>query len=182
MRYFDHKQMFCSSFLPLVSVADSFFFFPDSFLKLLWLWRAFSGDVLSPSCRLHLLSAYYRTASSSTHRCGLISMLGLFSNPFFPYLFCCSISPRLTGKCSIKQALVSVWQVPIILEWLFTFWHGSTQGYRLMSSWTKSPNGSQWKQFWWEPRRWDPKMLLMVLLDLKLEQNQRNGPSSINLL
>lgn len=168
MRYFDHKQMFCSNFLPLVSVADSFFFF------LILFWNCYDhGERSAVMFSVHhafCIDCWHITVQRPPPHVGVDSFpCWAYSRiHFFLTYFAAQFLPDLTGKRSIKQALGSVWQVSIILEWLFTFWHGNTQGYRLMSSWTKSQNGSQWKQFWWEPRRWDPKMLLMVLLDLRL--------------
>ena len=176
MRYFDHKRMFCSNFLPLVSVANSF-------------WNCYDhGDCSAMMFSVHhafrIYCWHFTVQRPPPHiRVDSFPCWAYSSIHFFLVYFAAQFLPDwLTSKCSIKQALVSIWQAPSILEWLYTFWHGSTQGYRLMSSWTKSQNGSHRKQFWWEPRRWDPKMLLMILFDLRLEWNQKNGPSSINLL
>lgn len=166
--------LFYISLVPVDPIADSC-------KKKNWLWRGPGGDVPILS-RLRHFCVGGLAARHSPHihlrQHGLISMLHLFCNPFYRYLLCCSITLRFGQKTPHHTGtyilLTGSHYSPAIHHFLVQRY---SQGYFLMSSWTKSQTVAQWKQFRTEPSCWDPQTLLMVLLDsrLKLKETIGNG-------
>lgn len=106
-------------------------------------WRR--SNSITPSAFLRcILTARHSPPHIHLHQHGLISMLHLFCNPFYRYLLCCSITLRFGQKTPHHTGtyifLPGPNDSPAIRHFLVQQY---SQGYFLMSSWTKSQTVAQ---------------------------------------